>query len=83
VLAVFGRAEARDFIDLGALEPRFGLNHLCELAAAKDRGFRRQVLLQMLGRFDRLPRDEFDVDDDRFETIVESVRRWRVALRDD
>src|SRR4051812_25903101 len=24
VLAVFGRAEARDFLDLAALEPRFG-----------------------------------------------------------
>lgn len=29
VLAVFGRAEARDFVDLAALEPRFGLAHLC------------------------------------------------------
>jgi hypothetical protein len=28
VLALFGRAEARDFVDLAALEPRFGLAHL-------------------------------------------------------
>jgi hypothetical protein len=83
VLAVFDRAEARDFIDLAALEPRFGLDHLCNLAAAKDRGFRREVLLEMLGEFNRLPRDEFDVDDDHFETVVESVRRWSVALHDD
>jgi hypothetical protein len=41
------------------------------------------VLLEMLGRFDRLPRDEFDVDEDRFETIVESVRRWSAALSED
>lgn len=83
VLAVFGRAEARDFVDLAALEPRFGLDHLCQLAAAKDGGFRRPVLREMLGRFERLPRDEFDVDDNTFESIVESVRRWSVALRDD
>lgn len=83
VLAVFGRAEARDFVDLAALEPRFGLERLSQLAAAKDGGFRRQVLLEMLGRFDRLPRDEFEVDDEGFESIVESVHRWSNTLRVD
>ena len=83
VLAVFGRAEARDFVDLTALEPRFGLEHLCQLAAAKDGGFQRSVLLEMLARFDRLPRDEFDVDDEGFESVVESVRRWSMALSEE
>ncbi len=83
VLAIFGRAEARDFVDLAALEPRFGLNHLLELARAKDLGFLPSVFLDMLGRFDRLPRDEFDVDDEVYEAIVESVHRWRLIPRDD
>ncbi len=39
LLALFGRAEARDFVDLMALEPRYGLVRLCQLAAEKDRGF--------------------------------------------
>ena len=82
VLAIFGRAEARDFIDLAALEPRFGLDHLCRLALEKDVGFRQSVFLEMLGRFGRLPRDEFDVDDDTFQAIVGSVSRWRGELRD-
>ena len=81
VLAIFGRAEARDFIDLAALEPRFGLDHLCRLAVEKDVGFRQSVFLEMLGRFGRLPRDEFDVDDDTFQAIVRSVSRWRGELR--
>jgi predicted nucleotidyltransferase component of viral defense system len=81
VLAVFGRAEARDFVDLAALEPRFGLEHLCELAVVKDGGFDRQVFFEMLGRFGRLPRDEFDVDEDTFQSTAESVRRWRQALQ--
>jgi len=38
VLAIFGRAEARDFVDLMAGEPRYGLDRLCQLAAEKDRG---------------------------------------------
>jgi hypothetical protein len=81
VLAVFGRAEARDFVDLAALEPRFGLAHLCEVAERKDGGFQRSVLAEMLDRFDRLDRDEFDVDDARFASIVISVRQWRSDLR--
>src|SRR5207253_11145893 len=36
LLAVFGRAEARDFVDLLAVERRYGLPRLCELAAEKD-----------------------------------------------
>ncbi len=39
VLAVFGRAEARDFHDLMAVESRYGLDRLCKLVAEKDRGF--------------------------------------------
>lgn len=80
VLAVFGRAEARDFVDLAALEPRFGLEHLCELAARKDRGFRRSVFLGMLDRFNRLARDEFDVDEQVLQTTIDSVQRWRMTL---
>ena len=33
VLAVFGRAEPRDFVDLAAVEARYGLDRLFELAA--------------------------------------------------
>jgi len=83
VLAVFGRAEARDFTDLAVLEPRFGLAHLCKLAAAKDGGFRKWVFIEMLGRFGRLTRDEFDVDDDTFRATVDAVRRWQVTLEDE
>ncbi|MHB1516681.1 MAG: hypothetical protein ACYCVN_09935 [Acidimicrobiales bacterium] len=39
VLAVFGRAEASDFVDLVAIEDRFGLDRLLEVAAGKDHGF--------------------------------------------
>jgi hypothetical protein len=46
VLALFGRAEARDFSDLLALEPRYGLEHLFRLAAEKDRGFTPAVFVR-------------------------------------
>ncbi len=39
VLAVFGRAEPRHFVDLVAVEPLFGLKLLMQLAKVKDPGF--------------------------------------------
>jgi hypothetical protein len=39
VLVVLGPAEARDFVDLAAIEGRYGLERLFGLAAEKDRGF--------------------------------------------
>jgi hypothetical protein len=77
LLALFGRAEARDFVDLMAVEPRYGLDRLCELAAQKDRGFTPTVFAQMLGRFGRLRRDEFELDDTRYGQLRADVERWR------
>jgi hypothetical protein len=53
VLAVFGRAEARDFMDLMAIEDQFGLDRLFRAAADKDRGFDLKVFADMNDRFDR------------------------------
>jgi hypothetical protein len=77
VLAVFGRAEARDFIDLMAVEPRYGLDRLCGLAAEKDRGFLPMVFADMLSQFVRLRRDEFELDDAGYEQLRRTVERWR------
>jgi hypothetical protein len=77
VLAVFGRAEARDFADLMAVEPRYGLDRLCQLAAKKDRGFLLDVFADMLGQFGRLRREEFDLDDAQYEQLRQTVERWR------
>jgi hypothetical protein len=82
VLAIFGRAEARDFEDLMALEPRYGFDRLCELAADKDRGFLPEVLAEMLGHFGRLRRDEFELDDARYQQLVSLVEGWRERARE-
>ena len=81
ILAIFGRAEARDFIDLAALEPHHDLLDLCQLAREKDLGFRIDVFCDMLQRFDRLDRDEFDVDDATYRALERSVTRWAATLR--
>ena len=76
VLAVFGRAEGRDFVDLMALEPRYGLDRLCKLAAEKDPDFEPVQRGELVVRFDRLRRDEFDLDDAEFERLRGEVARW-------
>ncbi len=82
VLAVFGRAEARDFADLMAVEPRYGLDRLCQLAAEKDRGFLPSVFADMLSQFGRLRREEFELDDAGYEQLRHTVERWHEQATD-
>lgn len=82
VLAVFGRAEARDFVDLSAVADRYGLEYLCGRALDKDRGFDPQVFSEMLDRFERLPRDEFDLPDRGYERLLATIERWRGLVVD-
>ena len=59
VLAVFGRAEARDFVDLSVLTKEYmASSDSCDARLEKDPGFDPQVFRNMLSRFERLPRDE-------------------------
>lgn len=53
-----------------AVEHRYGLDHLMDLAAEKDGGFDSAVLAEMTGNFGRLRRDEFAVDDRRYEQLI-------------
>ena len=77
VLAIFSRAEARDFSDLLPLEEAYGLDQLLELASQKDLGFQPKYFVEMLERFNRFRREEFDIPDDQFALLQESVGRWR------
>lgn len=80
VLALFGRAEPRDYVDVLALADRHGRERLLELAAQKDLGFDRRVFAEMLGGLERLERDEFEVDDETFERLRRFVEDWRREL---
>lgn len=77
VLAIFGRAEPRDFIDLAALVEHFDLLRLFELAVQKDPGFSPEAFAAMAKRIDVLPRREFDIDDVSYEALRTLVVQWR------
>jgi Nucleotidyl transferase AbiEii toxin, Type IV TA system len=83
VLAVFGRAEARDFVDLAAVEARYGLDRLFELAAQKDHGFTPEMFAEMAGRFTRLRPDEFGLDPEQYEQLDRKVGEWQKRARDE
>jgi len=80
LLALFGRAEARDFVDVHALARRFSADALLGLAQEKDAGFDGYVLATMLDSLDRHRRDEFEVDDDEYERLRTFYRELRAYL---
>lgn len=69
-LALFGRAEPRDYIDFEALAQRFSLSELCDLAASKDGGFTASRLADALDYIEHQPREGFDLDDAAYRDLV-------------
>lgn len=62
VVALFDRAEARDFADVFVLARRYALARLLELAAETDRGFDTAVFVVMLDSLRRFEDDEIPVE---------------------
>ena len=83
LLALFDRAQARDFVDVAALAQRFSLGRLCDLASEKDSAFSRTVLVEMLGSFHRFAPGDFDLPADAYARLARSVELWRHELASD
>lgn len=82
LLALFGRAEARDFVDLFHLHKQLGIDRILRVAKQKDPGLDRHVLATMIARIGQLPRDEFQVDDDVFAEMKLFFERMQAQLID-
>jgi hypothetical protein len=76
LLALFGRAEARDFADVYLLAQRFGKEALLERVEALDAGIDRTVLAQMLGTLERFADDEIPLGEDDFRAAHAFFRTW-------
>lgn len=81
MLALFGRARGRDFVDVHALLNRYAPSALMELAASKDPGFTPGRFAEALDAIDRLPRDDFPVDDAMLDALRRRFDAWARSLR--
>lgn len=79
LLALYGRAEARDFADVFVLAARFGKAALLAEATAADAGFDKQVLAQMMSTLKRF----IDVEIPTAPGAVPELRAFFVQWRAD
>jgi Nucleotidyl transferase AbiEii toxin, Type IV TA system len=81
LLALFDRAEARDFADVYALAQRYGTDVLLDRAAQVDPGFDPGVLTTMIGSLDRFTDAEIPVDAEVVADLREFFNQWQDQLR--
>lgn len=80
VLALFGRAEPRDFVDVYALSKIFSKTELLNLAAERDGGFDYAIFAQMLSFIDAIPNDQLEVSESEAADIRDFFVTWRQDL---
>lgn len=80
VLALFGRAEGRDFTDVYDLAQRYGRDQLLEWAAQDDPGFDRRIFVDMLATIDRLADDDLLADSRQASVVRAYMRDWAAEL---
>jgi hypothetical protein len=77
MLALFGRAEARDFVDVYRLRTAYSRADLVRLAAAKDPGFSAERFAEAIGGIDRFERGDFPIDDVAYAELRTEFASWR------
>ncbi|KAB1923321.1 nucleotidyl transferase AbiEii/AbiGii toxin family protein [Micromonospora noduli] len=85
--ALFGRAEARDFLDVDAalLSGRYTRQRLLELAAAADPGFEPRAFADALGALTQITDADFDcygIPPADLPALRERFAHWRRELTD-
>jgi hypothetical protein len=80
LLALFSRAEARDFADVYLPVQRFGKETLLREAESLNVGFDRTVLARMLGTLGRSEDDEIPLSDDDLHAAKTFFRTWIAEL---
>lgn len=80
LLALFGRAEARDFADVYLLAQRFGNELMIEQAHALDAGFDLGVLAHMLRTIDRFDDHEIPLGVDELPALRTFFTVWASEL---
>lgn len=80
LVALFDRAEARDFADVFVLARRYGTETLIQRAEEVDLGFDRAVLAQMLGSLSRFRDEEIPIEPANVDALRSFFSQWRQEL---
>jgi predicted nucleotidyltransferase component of viral defense system len=80
MLALYGRAELRDFLDVADLLGRFPRERLIELAEAKDAGFTLDRFAESLAALHRFPDADWEAHDAERERFTRMFDEWRAAI---
>jgi hypothetical protein len=81
VIALFDRAEARDFADVFVLAQRYPKDLLIHRAAEVDAGFDPIVLGTMLGSLGRFRDEEIPIDPERADQLRSFFEQWQEELQ--
>jgi hypothetical protein len=79
-LALFGRAEARDFADVYDLARRYSRSQLLAWAAADDAGFDAHIFAGMLATIDRLTDEDLPVPLGHAQDLRAYFHDWAAEL---
>jgi hypothetical protein len=80
MLALFGRAELRDFLDVADLLRRFPKERLVEFATDKDAGFALARFAEALAALHRFPDADWDAHGAQRERITRIFDEWRAEI---
>lgn len=80
VLALFDRAEARDFVDVYLLTQRFSTETLLARTSEMDAGFDRAVFAEIRGTLTRFTDQGILLDDQQITELRRFFARWRGDL---
>lgn len=73
VLALEARGVPRDYIDFAALNRRYSVEQMCQLAARKDTGFDPARLSARLRRFFELTPEVFRLENDEYTELESAI----------
>lgn len=79
-IALFDRAEARDFVDVYGLVKRYGPDVLLNRAAEVDRGFSLDVFVQMLRTLDRFADEALPIESSAVMDLRAFFASWADQL---
>jgi hypothetical protein len=76
LLALFDRAEARDFVDVYVLSKKFGNQKMFDAATQIEVSLNKQILARMMNALDRFSDDELQIDHSEVGTLRKYFANW-------